>query len=188
MSHTPVKHAGESLPSPNYEATTLKKLHTGGGQLVASCGICHDSYELVRVGLESDWRMVRGVCSCRYCRSCLRDWIAASLNSQHTRPRCPSTDCSYIMHIDDVGRVSPRLGTELRRILALDYQQRLHKIKEEGGDLEKWVEENAKTCPDCHVIVQKNEGCSSILCLCGTRFCWICGRRGELCQGHLASE
>lgn len=34
---------------------------------------------------------------------------------------------------------------------------------------------NFKQCPQCHVIIEKNEGCNQMHCIsCGYDFCWLC--------------
>jgi len=34
-------------------------------------------------------------------------------------------------------------------------------------------------CPGCHIRVNKIDGCNHISCLCGTEFCYRCGKRGD---------
>ncbi|KAI6091201.1 hypothetical protein F4821DRAFT_255018 [Hypoxylon rubiginosum] len=37
-------------------------------------------------------------------------------------------------------------------------------------------EEGWQVCPNCHVIVDKMDGCDEIICACGAHFCYTCGR------------
>lgn len=44
----------------------------------------------------------------------------------------------------------------------------------------KWIEANAKECPNCHLIIERSYGCNYMLCDtkvggCGKAFCYICG-------------
>mmetsp|Transcript_6399 Transcript_6399/g.19014 ORF Transcript_6399/g.19014 Transcript_6399/m.19014 type:complete len:239 (+) Transcript_6399:100-816(+) len=39
----------------------------------------------------------------------------------------------------------------------------------------EWASENTKQCPSCGTPVEKNGGCDTISCRCGTRFCYKCG-------------
>lgn len=34
--------------------------------------------------------------------------------------------------------------------------------------------ENAKPCPKCNIIIEKQKGCYHMKCTCGHEFCWIC--------------
>ncbi|XP_072986543.1 probable E3 ubiquitin-protein ligase ARI2 [Typha latifolia] len=38
-----------------------------------------------------------------------------------------------------------------------------------------WIVANAKPCPKCRSIVEKNGGCNAVKCRCGQYFCWLCG-------------
>ena len=51
--------------------------------------------------------------------------------------------------------------------------------KEGEGDNEtlEWIKKNTKLCPTCKTSVEKNAGCSSMVCgKCKTSFCWMCLR------------
>ncbi len=39
------------------------------------------------------------------------------------------------------------------------------------------IEKTSKACPSCGEGVQKSEGCNKMTCLCGTTWCWRCGRQ-----------
>ena len=60
----------------------------------------------------------------------------------------------------------------------------LHLIRYQCPPVHRWVTENTQTCPRCYVIVQRSEGCPSMLCLCGCRFCYTCGKNIGECHGH----
>lgn len=43
----------------------------------------------------------------------------------------------------------------------------------------KWLQVNAKKCPNCHKHIEKNQGCNHMTCRkeaggCGHEFCWLC--------------
>ena len=50
---------------------------------------------------------------------------------------------------------------------------------------ERYVREISKACPQCHVAIQKTEGCNHMTCLlCKFEFCWLCLIEwGNQCQG-----
>lgn len=40
---------------------------------------------------------------------------------------------------------------------------------------ERWIDGHTKTCPKCHVHIEKNEGCDHMTCRkCQYEFCWEC--------------
>jgi hypothetical protein len=43
-------------------------------------------------------------------------------------------------------------------------------------------EQGAKMCPDCGVWIVREDGCNNVMCRCGCRFCFCCGRKGT-CTG-----
>ena len=49
--------------------------------------------------------------------------------------------------------------------------------KEKGGDADnlQWIKANTKLCPKCTTSIEKNAGCSAMICAkCKTGFCWFC--------------
>lgn len=46
---------------------------------------------------------------------------------------------------------------------------------QEALDNKTWIANNARKCPNCNVIIEKNGGCNHIHCRkCEYHFCWIC--------------
>jgi len=43
----------------------------------------------------------------------------------------------------------------------------------------KFLLENTKACPNCHVRTKKEGGCMYITCRCKTSWCWHCGQDGK---------
>ena len=49
--------------------------------------------------------------------------------------------------------------------------------KENEKKYESWrKEKDVKSCPKCGKHIEKNGGCDHMTCLCGTHWCWICGK------------
>ncbi|KAI8378053.1 uncharacterized protein BYT42DRAFT_572553 [Radiomyces spectabilis] len=47
---------------------------------------------------------------------------------------------------------------------------------EEGLATIQWKLDHTRSCPNCHVMINRDEGCNKVDCLfCGYRFCWKCG-------------
>jgi hypothetical protein len=39
----------------------------------------------------------------------------------------------------------------------------------------RWKVAFSKSCPQCHVLIQRDDGCNKVDCtFCGYRFCWVC--------------
>ena len=57
-------------------------------------------------------------------------------------------------------------------------QERLHKVSAAEQDrlFNVWANEHGKQCPECGRVIEKNEGCNHMTCLCGAHFCWQCGK------------
>ena len=43
-------------------------------------------------------------------------------------------------------------------------------------------EQGAKQCPDCGIWILLENGCNHMMCRCGCRFCYCCGRKGMPCN------
>lgn len=46
-----------------------------------------------------------------------------------------------------------------------------------------WIKANTRTCPQCNVLIEKNDGCNHMTCVnpnCRYEFCWICRRDWKL--------
>ncbi|KAK6349554.1 hypothetical protein TWF696_005838 [Orbilia brochopaga] len=43
-------------------------------------------------------------------------------------------------------------------------------------------------CPRCSNMVERNTGCNSMMCRCGTNFCYRCGRDMQICRGGNCSQ
>ena len=46
---------------------------------------------------------------------------------------------------------------------------------QEAIENKTWIANNARKCPQCQVIIEKNGGCNHISCRnCNHHFCWVC--------------
>ncbi|RKP21592.1 hypothetical protein ROZALSC1DRAFT_20401 [Rozella allomycis CSF55] len=54
----------------------------------------------------------------------------------------------------------------LSRKRTIDYEKR---------QMIKWKINNTKACPNCHIYINRDEGCNQVDCVyCGYKFCWKC--------------
>jgi hypothetical protein len=63
-----------------------------------------------------------------------------------------------------------------------DHLKNLRAIIKHDDVLLQWLRSHARPCPDCHVIVSRSEGCNTMICVCGTRFCYACGSKKCECS------
>ncbi|RKP26393.1 hypothetical protein SYNPS1DRAFT_14247 [Syncephalis pseudoplumigaleata] len=91
--------------------------------------------------------------------------------AQFPRARCHACDKDICMQC---GEQTHHRG--------LSCQQHLRRMLERGTrsmdtvreDL-RWKLEHSKPCPNCRVLIDRDDGCNRVDCLyCGYRFCWMC--------------
>ena len=129
--------------------------------------------------------------------SLLRRWLERLVREEPLLSRCPG--CGAVARREDCGL------TELSCLCGLSYcplcshpshhpaschdltAYRVHYITHTNttaeSELQLTVE--VREWPGCGVGWERGGGCHRMECVCGTKFCWSCGRQGvcELCQG-----
>merc|ERR1712007_280625 len=84
--------------------------------------------------------------------------------------------CKYRLWDQDLKELlSSKMFLRHQEHLYTDHLSNLKGLAKEDDDLMAWLRQNARPCPDCHVIVSRSEGCNTMICVCGTRFCYACG-------------
>lgn len=124
----------------------------------------------------------------------------AAIDTNHSRYRwCPSLDCNGLVELTTMRQEED--GVTKDKTLAdvtivqcpsahefcfeCQYENHLpctcllvgRWIKRCEDDLEtaNWIDANAKSCPRCHLQIEKNGGCNHMTCRkCAYEFCWIC--------------
>lgn len=152
------------------------------------CPICADSMFSISddaSGVECNcWRAAsrknehwnNHACGHTFCRSCARRWAETAINDQKLQIRCPAPGCKYRLWDQDLKELlSSKMFLRHQEHLYTDHLNNLKGLAKEDDDLMAWLRQNARPCPDCHVIVSRSEGCNSMICVCGTRFCYDCG-------------
>lgn len=75
------------------------------------------------------------------------------------------------------------LGHFLRRAVLADTVPACPRAAEEANQLfDAWAAQNTKLCPTCSAKVEKNGGCDTVTCRCGTSFCYNCGLESAECR------
>ncbi|RKP06736.1 hypothetical protein THASP1DRAFT_18073 [Thamnocephalis sphaerospora] len=73
-----------------------------------------------------------------------------------------------------------------------EYLERMliRRTRSTGGHIDdlRWKLEHSKPCPNCRVLIDRDDGCNRVDCLyCGHRFCWICTESwSEVSDGRVA--
>lgn len=100
----------------------------------------------------------------KYCNTpaCSQVYRATTAPQELQCPSCFSEVCTACCDESHTGMTCAERGA----LKDTSVQERL---------LETWaIENNARKCPSCRVLVQKTEGCNHMSCKCGVHFCWIC--------------
>ena len=109
--------------------------------------------------------------------------------------QCPYPDCEELVEFSEFpdNLNSPIVKCAKNHVFCLICRQ-LGKHKKSECKKDKILEEiqkcnengkNFKQCPNCGVIIEKNEGCNQMHCTnCGYNFCWLCLK--EYSSSHYA--
>ncbi|CAE6428743.1 unnamed protein product [Rhizoctonia solani] len=77
---------------------------------------------------------------------------------------CSTSTCSFCKNVAHEAHVPCKNDAAAQQVLAL-------------GTQNGWM-----ACPICHHLVEKNGGCSHMVCRCGNEFCYGCGIRWGTCR------
>lgn len=128
-------------------------------------------------------------CGHACCRSCMKMWTEVAINDHKIHIKCPAEGCAYRLwdhEIEALG-VDPRALQRRKEHASADYAQHLRSLLKDRT-LQTWLKAHARPCPGCHVIVSRSEGCNSMMCVCGTRFCYMCGFEKCKCRQPGSAE
>lgn len=118
------------------------------------------------------------------CWSCLAKYVEIQVMERgKANVRCPGLGCSYRLLPEDVARAvetSQGKKSVLERLDALQSQrgeERLRELVHEAlrDRSSSWLLEESQPCPRCLVLARRETGCNSVVCRCGTNFCFRCG-------------
>jgi len=125
-------------------------------------------------------------CGHACCHSCMSQWAETVINDQKTSVKCPVPGCSYRLWNQDLKElVNKTVLKHHKEHESADHFKvlaKLAKSKKTNADLKSWLKENARPCPECHVIVSRYEGCNVMTCVCGAKFCYACGFKSCQCK------
>lgn len=84
--------------------------------------------------------------------------ISKDVHERHVELECPS---GHLICKSCKGKWHEDACPEFFSTLSEDIQRRV-------------TEGFAKPCPFCYKVVEKNEGCNHMTCICGNAWCWVC--------------
>eukprot|EP00053_Salpingoeca_punica_P006506 m.61450 g.61450 ORF g.61450 m.61450 type:complete len:297 (-) comp13724_c0_seq1:444-1334(-) len=132
--------------------------------------------------LTAEHYLKQEACYHRVCAGCMGSWVAAQLSEQFF-VRCPMADCKYKLYNEEI---RAHASTEdFERLLAFQIDRNLARNGEladlatSNPELKTFLDDLAKPCPHCFLMIERSEGCNFMLCVCGGRFCWLCGQDCE---------
>ncbi|CAM9361572.1 unnamed protein product [Chrysoparadoxa australica] len=120
-------------------------------------------------------------CDHRVCLGCLVQYVEGMISEGKCKIRCPmgaaDNGCNYFLFSGDVERLtSPAMYERYQAIRNADFTSRHAEILADDEDEDhKCIREICSPCPTCKVFIYKYDGCSAMLCVCGTHFCHHCG-------------
>lgn len=148
----------------------------------ARCSICLEPTTALTGGI-----VALGGCGHEFCTECLEVWFLQQERagrSESAAVICPA--CRRDVHDDDIRRVLGRTLYEPGDENDGNGETSPSTGSDTDDDLDEFTmtyleERGAKRCPECRIWVIREDGCDNIMCRCGCRFCYCCGRKGA-CQ------
>ncbi|KIK01717.1 hypothetical protein K443DRAFT_678132 [Laccaria amethystina LaAM-08-1] len=107
---------------------------------------------------------------------------------QSKRLYCPAKECSSFLGADSSFK-SQRVPCPACQKVSCKWCRRpMHEgslcVEDEATQQLRCaaISEGWQTCPGCRAVVQRLEGCNSIMCRCGVNFCYLCGMKMKNCR------
>ena len=118
-------------------------------------------------------------CVCQVCSSCLTDWVLTCVKTQATI-HCQTPTHKTVLTSTKLKQL---LSKEAYQTYRADFDPNPLPTREHGmwvryvEDLRVWLvkEMTTESCPYCDSLIEKNGGCSHMVCSrCSRQFCWTC--------------
>eukprot|EP00794_Sanderia_malayensis_P008277 gene8277-9161_t len=110
---------------------------------------------------------------------------------------CPTPDCSMVYRISDEQNAKAFYCSLCTKATCTGCHQNAHsgfqsciawKTYKDDEHVFDWAKQvDARQCPKCCTMIEKNKGCMHVACKCGAHICWKCMevfQSGEKCYSH----
>ena len=130
-------------------------------------------------------------CNHTFCSPCAQSWFEhqektySGNNPAQTTPIINCPHCRQCVNEDDIIQVLGRRAQER----PVDSNNTTTPSSASDQPMDEFTrtyleEQGAKQCPDCGIWILLEDGCNHMMCRCGCRFCYCCGRRGMPCNQY----
>eukprot|EP00042_Codosiga_hollandica_P048515 m.545870 g.545870 ORF g.545870 m.545870 type:complete len:522 (+) comp57676_c1_seq7:1027-2592(+) len=191
--------AFDDWSAPAAVSSTTAAAQAAAAAKISPCAICSEeypSYQLHAAIQETGaGHYTKNTCGHVFCRACLEGWVTTAIRDYIVKIGCPQDGCNNLMYPDDVGRFAPAdLHAQHMKRISANFSERLGRQQRVDPSFLEFVQKEAKTCPVCHVILIRSDGCNMMRCTCGTDFCYGCSKVQCVCcyvcggHGHSPSK
>ena len=107
-----------------------------------------------------------------FCQQCYTAYVEGKIKEHrvHHIP-CPTPGCKAQLFESDVkSSTSEALFARFVELRTVDHKARLGEFAE--SELAAFLKDQACPCPRCSLIIEKNQGCDTMVCVCGHSFGW----------------
>lgn len=116
----------------------------------------------------------------------LQRFNSKSIDTAVLVKRCSNPRCNLLLNLDSIGPCGIveckcgqwtcwKCGEKVHAPLHCQNVMKWKQKEKKNADV-LWLTENTKQCPNCKIMIEKNEGCNHMTCQnCKYEFCWLCG-------------
>lgn len=136
-----------------------------------TCTVCYERKVTVKLA-----------CKHAFCEACLKTWFQTLMGPDSLT--CP--DCRSDVEKTEV---IERFGQDFLDSLVQAQQEQQPRPDEIDELTAAYLErQDLAQCKNCGFWIEKIDGCDAIVCLCGHRFCFVCGDLEDCQCGHEAGD